>query len=363
MLNKFKQLNKIQKASLIALAVILVCQLGGFTGAWFTSHDAVTNVFGMYDYFVDIVLLEPNWESVGFAQAHKMQPGMDIFKDPRVQNLTEDSCYVRMQIVIADKDGNVIDDLISNATSSTEKTALENKKTAILAAISYCTDDNDTAQVDDDSFVSYYNGVLNPRFSLYDDGWFYYTDGDGNCTALEQADITEPLFTDVRIPNLKADYGYFANGFVISVRAEAVTTAGIPVATVENVASRFAGSSDEDDTTTDSTDNSDKGDTTTDSTDSSDKGDTTTDSAGSSDKGDTATDGTVMYAISNDSFGEAAQTEADESKTDEVTSDKSDESKTSATASATAVRKLSKLVSVDDTDIILSGSAVEAEVE
>jgi hypothetical protein len=234
MLNKIKKFNKIQKASLIALIVMLFCQLGGLTWAWLTDHDEVTNVFGFHDYYVDIVLTEPNWVSVGSKQASVMQPGMDIFKDPRVTNITEDDCFVRMQIILADKEDNVLDDLIKNESDSTKKAALEAKRAAILKSIAYYNEDSKT-------FTSY-----NTDFTPYSDGYYYYTEGGDNCVALATGETTSPLFTDVKIPTLKTDYAYFADGFVITIKAEAVFTAGATDASVETIAARFANTGDAD---------------------------------------------------------------------------------------------------------------------
>ena len=231
MLNKLKKFNKVQKVALLALILVLLCQLGGLTGAWLLSRDSVTNVFGLHDYFVDIILTEPDWNSVGRSQAQKMQPGMDIFKDPRVTNITEDKCFVRMQIIIADKDGDVIAD--------------GDRKDSILRAISYCTAGENTPSLSDDKFTVY--SELNPDFEYYE-GWFYYTESNGECAILDTGESTTPLFTDVIIPTLKSEYQYFSDGFVITVKAEAIFSDGAADKSVEGIAARFgSGSNLEDD--------------------------------------------------------------------------------------------------------------------
>ena len=60
-----KKFNRIQKISLVMLAVVLLCRLGGATGAWFTSEHTVINHFTGHEYYVDIELAEPNWISTG----------------------------------------------------------------------------------------------------------------------------------------------------------------------------------------------------------------------------------------------------------------------------------------------------------
>jgi hypothetical protein len=318
MLNKIKKFNRIQKASLIALIVMLFCQLGGLTWAWLTDHDEVTNVFGFHDYYVDIVLTEPNWTSVGSKQASVMQPGMDIFKDPRVTNITEDDCFVRMQIILADKEGNVLDDLIANESDSTKKAALEAKRAAILGSIKYY---NSSKQ-----FVAY-----NPDFTLYSDGYYYYTKGGDNCVALATGETTSPLFTDVKIPTLKTDYAYFTDGFVITIKAEAVFTAGATDASVATIAKRFANTGDAD---------------------------------SSEDGEDTENKEKVMEAISTSTVGGDTGDNTDTDKTDTNT-DGADAGTDGASTSTegTAAKSRRRVLNTDVSDTATSSSSLESGVE
>jgi hypothetical protein len=233
MLSKLKKFNRIQKISLIVLLLVLLCRIGGLSYAWFTSNDSVTNVFGLHDYYIDIVLSEPNWDSVGRSQAATMQPGMDIFKDPRVTNITSDDCFVRVKIIVADSSGNELSD--------------GDQKTAILKSIKFCTDDNGTGTVADDTFNPY--PTLNTNFTPKD-GWYYYTasEDNGKCTVLTPGATTPPLFTDVKIPEKKAEYKYFKDGFVITVVAEGVFCGGVTDASIDNVKKRFEDMSDTEDT-------------------------------------------------------------------------------------------------------------------
>jgi hypothetical protein len=182
---------------------------------------------------------------------------MRIFKDPRVQNIYEDSCYIRVKYEILDSNGDIITD--------------EKKLNAIKSAISYHTDGDDCTN------HASYNTT---NFTYYEDGWYYYTSG-GYCqlldsvTATESASggdpktVTEPLFTDVLIPTTKTDYQYFAQPFSIAVKAEAVFGSGIEEATIENVKARFDAvmkSEDEDDSNESETESSETTGTETNST-------------------------------------------------------------------------------------------------
>jgi hypothetical protein len=120
-----------------------------------------------------------------------MQPGMDIFKDPRVTNITSDDCFVRVKIIVADSSGNEFSD--------------GDQKKAILNSIKFCTDDKGTGTVADDTFTNY--PTLNTNFTQVG-SWYYYTT-NGKCAVLTPGTTTPPLFTDVKIPETKAEYKYF----------------------------------------------------------------------------------------------------------------------------------------------------------
>ncbi len=214
MLKKLKRFNKIQKLSFIALALVLFSVFAGGSYAWLISEDSVNNHFIGKSYYVEIELLEPNWDSVGSLQAQSVQPGMDIFKDPRVLNISQDECYVRMKVEITDSDGAAVSDELYRK---------------IFDALG--TYDNDSDKI---------IGGISSDFTLYD-GWYYYTKGNDECVTLKTNDVTTPLFTDVVIPSLKSEYtGVFDSVFNINVVAEAVFSVNEGF-TVEEAAKRFDG--------------------------------------------------------------------------------------------------------------------------
>jgi hypothetical protein len=224
MIRRLKKLNIMQKAVLIILLFILFCQFAGSTLAWYQSSEERNNHFGVKDSYVDVVLTETNWDSVGRQQALAMQPGMDIFKNPVVVNTSGDWCFVRMKLDILDNDGNEITD--------------EERKTAILSALKY-TDGEDILTTNKDE--NYSTGAsLNSDF-IENGGWYYYAPGEV-CTAIAPAQETTALFTDVLIPCLKSNYQYFEDGFKIVVYAEAVYTneGATTLDSVETLAQHFA---------------------------------------------------------------------------------------------------------------------------
>lgn len=215
MIKKFNKFNRIQKLSLLLLIMVVFCQFSGYTSAWLINEDALNNHFGVKNHFVNITIKEPNWESVGRAQAQKMQPGMDIFKDPRAQNLSDEDCYIRMKIEVVDSNGNAV-------TGS--------RQTAILDAIKNYNSNN--------TFTDY--PYLNASDFTKNGDWYYYSN-NGLCRIVKPFETTAPLFTDVKIPVLKKEYQYFDDSFYIVIKAEAVFSSGIDSseATVEIVGARF----------------------------------------------------------------------------------------------------------------------------
>lgn len=235
----FAKLNKIQRISLAVIALVLLCRMAGVTKAWFVSEDSVVNHFLGHEYYVDIALIEPNWDSVGRTQAAAMQPGMDIFKDPRVVNIAEDRCIVRMKIEIS----------VGGTDLDKDSEAYK----AIMSSVAYYTGGG-VLRYDDLSGCSGYN---TDAFTYYD-GSYYYTyydqdKGGDYCVQLESLDSTPPLFTDVVIPYWTEDYAYFKDGFSIKVIAEAMFSVSDSY-TVAEAAARFDGVDDEtDDETNDET--------------------------------------------------------------------------------------------------------------
>jgi hypothetical protein len=179
---------------------------------------------------------------------------------------------------VADKDGIVLGDLIEKETNSDKKTALTEKRDAILNAIAYYNEDSK-------KFTS-----INSDFKLLD-GYYYYTKGGDNCVALASGESTSPLFTDVKIPTLKSEYADFEDGFIISIKAEAVFATDVDDTSVKLVAERFASFNNEADDDED-TDTSNNGDTDTDT-------DTDTESKSESDENENK----VMVAYTTASFG------------------------------------------------------------
>ena len=84
-------------AALAATAVI------GGTLAYFTDSDAAENTFTVGN--VDIALTEPNWEAKGKAEAETVYPGEPLAKDPTVENIGANPCFVRVSVSNLDQFG------------------------------------------------------------------------------------------------------------------------------------------------------------------------------------------------------------------------------------------------------------------
>ena len=84
-------------AALTATAVI------GGTLAYFTDSDAAENTFTVGN--VDIALTEPDWEAEGKAEAETVYPGEPLAKDPTVENVGANPCFVRVSVSNLDQFG------------------------------------------------------------------------------------------------------------------------------------------------------------------------------------------------------------------------------------------------------------------
>lgn len=84
-------------AALAATAVI------GGTLAYFTDSDAAENTFTVGN--VDIALTEPDWEAEGKAEAETVYPGEPLAKDPTVENIGANPCFVRVSVSNLDQFG------------------------------------------------------------------------------------------------------------------------------------------------------------------------------------------------------------------------------------------------------------------
>lgn len=191
------------------IAIIIV----GVVLAYLTSHDEVTNKAHSEDN-TNIRLLEPAWDETGLKMAEKMQPGVEIPKDPQVLNASENSVYVRMSIVLYDSEGNKITD--------------SDRLYYLLSSIYLYEEDEKSIQlfpkgslsVDGTISGSY---VSNNTNFVYKDGWFYYID------KLSASDTTPSLFDYILIPILKTEYAYFDDGFSIEVEAQAINAESVEV--------------------------------------------------------------------------------------------------------------------------------------
>ncbi len=210
-------------ACMAVLAVgMLACNL---TLAYFSSSDEVTNRHTATD--IEIELIEPQWRDHGKADAEKLEPGMVIDKDPKVMNLSENGVYLRMRVIIRDKDGNAVSPTV---TADDDTVSLNPFYEKIYGSIC-CNNSTDT---DNNRFVTITTeGItsLNPNFEFIADsdddpfdGWFYLKTDDGY-TKLDAGKNSPELFDYLVIPVLKSEYdSYFGQGFTIEVEAQAIAS-------------------------------------------------------------------------------------------------------------------------------------------
>lgn len=84
----------------VALAATAV--IGG-TLAYFTDDDEATNIFTVGDVKID--LTEPEWDETGSKEAATVYAGEPLAKDPTVENIGNNPCFVRIKVTGLDQFG------------------------------------------------------------------------------------------------------------------------------------------------------------------------------------------------------------------------------------------------------------------
>ena len=91
-----------KKLTAVALVVcMLAIMLVGASLAYFTDDDEATNTFTVGN--VEIDLTEPNWDSTGSKEALDVYPGEALAKDPIVENIGNNPCFVRVEVTGLDQ--------------------------------------------------------------------------------------------------------------------------------------------------------------------------------------------------------------------------------------------------------------------
>ncbi|MBE6111934.1 MAG: hypothetical protein E7195_02785 [Peptococcaceae bacterium] len=83
------------------LAAFGAVALTGGTLAYFTDTVKKENVFTVGN--VDIELTEPNWDASGSEDAPEVYPGERLAKDPTVENIGKNPCFVRVSVTNLDQ--------------------------------------------------------------------------------------------------------------------------------------------------------------------------------------------------------------------------------------------------------------------
>lgn len=160
---------------IVALAATAV--IGG-TLAYFTDEEEATNTFTVGN--VDITLTEPNWAGSGSQDAPEAYPGEPLAKDPTVENVGNNPCFVRISVEGLDC-------------------------LAPAGNITYRTD--------------YVTGKLGEHWVLHTDGYFYYDQ------VLVVGAKTDALFDQIVMPT-DLENGDAETEFNVVVTAEAVQAQG-----------------------------------------------------------------------------------------------------------------------------------------
>lgn len=146
-------MTKKKIVSLCLAAVLVVMAIAGATMAYFNDTKTAENTFTVGNVKID--LTEPNWESSGKEEAKEVYPGEPLAKDPTVENVGENPCFVRIKVENLDQF-----DAKGNITYRT----------------------------------NYVTGALGDKWVLHTDGYFYYTE------VLEVGATTDALFDQIVMP-------------------------------------------------------------------------------------------------------------------------------------------------------------------
>ena len=172
------------KKKIVAIALVACLALtviAGATLAYFTDKTEVEkNVFTVGN--VDITLTEPKWDANGTQDAPEVYPGEKLAKDPTVENVGANPCFVRIKVTGLD--------CLAPAGLITLKT-------------------------------DYVEGI-SAEWVEYEGYYYYYKDG---CGVLAAGVKTDALFDQIVIPtDLKN--GDAQTEFHVDVYAEAVQAQG-----------------------------------------------------------------------------------------------------------------------------------------
>ena len=172
------------KKKIVAIALVACLALtviAGATLAYFTDKTEVKeNVFTVGN--VDITLTEDKWDAEGFKDAPQVYPGEKLAKDPTVENVGANPCFVRIKVTGLD--------CLAPAGLITLKT-------------------------------DYVEGI-SAEWVEYDGYYYYYKDG---CGVLAAGVKTDALFDQIVIPTDLTN-GNAQTEFHVDVYAEAVQAQG-----------------------------------------------------------------------------------------------------------------------------------------
>ena len=179
-------MTKKKIVSLCLAAVLVVMAVAGATVAYFTDTDSKDNTFTVGN--VDITLTEPSWNTNG-QESDDVYPGEPLKKDPTVENVGKNPCFVRIKV--------------ENLDQFDQK-----------GMITYRTD--------------YVTGKLGTDWVLHTDGYFYYT------KVLAVGETTDALFDQIVMPTGLTG-GEAAEDIVVTAQAVQAQGAKASFAAVETM--------------------------------------------------------------------------------------------------------------------------------
>ena len=193
-------MNK-RKILLLAALLSMVAILGvGGTLAYFTADDAATNTFTVGNVKID--LTEPEWDKQGTEDAPEVYPGEALKKDPTIENIGKNPCFVRVKVEGLDCLGDSDEMLIHVRTN-------------------YVKDD------------------LGENWVLHTDGYYYYTE------VLAVGASTSPVFDSIVIPTAltngdgETEYDIDVTAYAVQAQGAKPSFSAVEAMTVAEIAAWF----------------------------------------------------------------------------------------------------------------------------
>lgn len=181
----------------LVIALVAIAAMG--TLAYFTGDDSATNTFTVGNVKID--LTEPQWDASGSQDAPTVYPGEPLAKDPTVENVGLNPCFVRLEITGWDCLGEDAGDIIYR--------------------------------------TNYVDNALGTDWVKHTDGYYYYT------KVLAVGEKTTAVFDQIVIPTAltngdgETEFDLVVNAYAVQAQGAKPSFSAVQTMTVAEIADWF----------------------------------------------------------------------------------------------------------------------------